>query len=113
MNIEPNEGRELVQNIAQRWMDETDLVPLSVLSLDHLEPVGGWQPLLEARGIEMFEDDLLRPSITREAARRLVQERRRWELENAERTLRRLASFEAQPVPAGVPLWKMPGRTSR
>lgn len=67
------------------------------------EPVQGWQITLEARGIEVVEDDLLRPSIRREDARRLVQERREWERSSAEEARRRQESLEGPPVPAGIP----------
>ena len=66
-------------------MDE--FVPLSVLALDLEPPTTGWDSFLAARGIRVRPDDLGRPSITREAARRLFVEHRglrpvlgRWQL---------------------------------
>jgi hypothetical protein len=80
-------------------------VPLSVLSLDLPEPIAGWKETLEARGIELLEDDLDRPAIRREDARRLVEERREWERQSAEFHRRRqeeLARKAAVPA-SGVP----------
>ena len=69
MDIEPNEGTEIARRLAKQWLHEgTELIPLSHLGLDHPEPVGGWEPLLQARGIELLEDDLLRPSVARTPA---------------------------------------------
>jgi hypothetical protein len=40
--------------------------------------------MLEAGGIELLTDDLYRPAIRREDARRLAEERREWERSSAE-----------------------------
>jgi hypothetical protein len=97
------EGAEVVRLLAKQWVHEAELIPLSVLSLDYPEPLGGWETMLEARGIELFSDDLHRLSIAREDARALVEERREWERESAEKARRRQESLEGLPVPAGIP----------
>jgi hypothetical protein len=71
--------------------------------LDYPEPLGGWEPLLEARGIELLTDDLYRPAIRREDARRLAGERREWERSSVEEARRRQESLEGLPLPAGIP----------
>jgi len=103
MDIELNEGAEVARRLAKQWLHEgTELIPLSVLALDHPEPLAGWEPLLQTRGIELLEDDLLRPAIRREDARRLAQERREWERES-EKARQLQSSLEAPTVPAGLP----------
>ena len=97
------EGAEVARRLAKQWVHEAELIPLSVLSLDYPEPLGGWETMLEARGIELFSDDLHRLSIAREDARALVEERREWERESAEKARRRQESLEGLPVPAGIP----------
>jgi hypothetical protein len=97
------EGAEVARRLARQWVREAELIPLSVLSLDYPEPIGGWETMLETRGIELFSDDLHRPSIAREDARALVGERMQWERESAEKARRRQESLEALPVPAGIP----------
>lgn len=96
-------GAEVARRLAKQWVHEAELIPLSVLSLDYPEPIGGWETMLEARGIELLSDDLHRLSIAREDARALVEERREWERESAEKARRRQESLEALPVPAGIP----------
>jgi hypothetical protein len=97
------EGAEVARRLAKQWVHEAELPPLSVLSLDYPEPIGGWETMLEARGIELLTDDLHRLSIAREDARALVEERRQWESQSAEKARRRQESLEALPVPAGIP----------
>jgi hypothetical protein len=97
------EGAEVARRLAKQWVHEAELIPLSVLSLDYPEPIGGWETMLEARGIELFSDDLHRLSIAREDARALVEERMQWERESAEKARRRQESLEGLPLPAGVP----------
>jgi uncharacterized membrane protein len=72
-------------------MDE--FVALSVLALDLDVPAGGWSAFLGVRGIPIRADDLGRSAITREAARRLLEEKRANELKQAAR--RRLQEQEA------------------
>jgi len=67
------------------------------------EPLDGWETMLEARGIELLTDDLYRPAIRREDARRLAEERREWERSSAEKARRLQGSLEGLPVPAGLP----------
>ena len=97
------EGAEVARRLAKQWVHEAELIPLSVLSLDYPEPLGGWETMLEARGIELVSDDLHRLSIAREDARALVEEQREWERESAEKARRRQESLEGLPVPAGIP----------
>jgi hypothetical protein len=68
-------------------------VPLSHLELDLDRPVEGWPNFLGARAIAIVPDDLGRDSIPRQAARRLLDERREQELKQA--ALRRLAEQQA------------------
>jgi hypothetical protein len=101
---ELNEGAQLARQLAKRWLAEAELIPLTVLSLDNPEPVGGWETLLQARGIELLTDDLYRPSVRREDARRLALERREWERESADKARQLQESLdEGLPVPAGLP----------
>lgn len=96
-------GTEVARRAARQWLDENELVALSVLSLDHPEPIHGWEITLETREIELLEDDLYRPAIRREDARQLVEERREWERESTEKARRLQESLETPPLPAGVP----------
>jgi hypothetical protein len=100
---ENNEGRELARRVAGQGLAEGELIPLSHLVLDHPEPVGGWELMLQARGIELLEDDLYRPAIRREDARALATERREWERESAEKARRLQESLEVVPIPTGLP----------
>jgi hypothetical protein len=68
-------------------------VPLSVLALDLDIPVEGWPTYLGARGIAIIPDDLGRDAIPRQAARRLLDERREQVVRQA--ALRRLAEQQA------------------
>jgi hypothetical protein len=69
-------------------------VPLSVLSLDHPEPAGGWNVYLHERNIPVGEDDLGRPAIARVDARQLFAEQRNAEAERA----RHLAAAERAAI---------------
>jgi hypothetical protein len=103
-NTEPNEGADVGRRLAKQWLNEgAESIPLSHLALDHPEPLDGWEPLLQARGIELLEDDLRRPAIRREDARRLAEERREWERESVEKANQLQESLERPPVPAGIP----------
>jgi hypothetical protein len=68
-------------------------VPLSVLALDLAEPPEGWPNFLGARAIAIVPDDLGRDCVSRQAARRLLDEQREQVLRQA--ALRRLAEQEA------------------
>jgi hypothetical protein len=68
-------------------------VPLSHLALDLPSPVEGWPAFLGARGIAIIPDDLGRDAVPRQAARRLLDERREQVVREA--ALRRLAEQEA------------------
>ena len=102
---ENNEGREIARRVAREWVrDEgSELIPLSHLALDHPEPLAGWEPLLQARGIELLTDDLLRSAIRREDARRLAEERREWERSSAEKAYQLKESLEGPSVTVGIP----------
>jgi hypothetical protein len=69
-------------------------VPLSVLSLDHPQPDGGWRVYLHERNIPVGEDDLGRPAIARVDARQLLAEQRKAEAERA----RHLAAAERAAI---------------
>jgi hypothetical protein len=78
-----------------RWLPggATDSIPLSQLSLDLPEPVGGWAAYLKGRGIDVVTDDIGRASIARADARQLLNEYRSGEAEKARR--RKLAEAQA------------------
>ena len=88
--------------------DACQLVPISVLSLDHPEPVSGWAALLEGRDVEVVEDDLGRPAVRRVDARALLEQQREWERRNAEEARQRHeeTARKSPPVPRGIPLPK-------
>jgi hypothetical protein len=68
-------------------------VPLSVLALDLAEPVEGWPNFLGVRAITIIPDDLGRDCVSRQAARRLLDEHRERVLRQA--ALRRVQEAEA------------------
>jgi hypothetical protein len=52
-----------------------DLIPVSVLALDlNLPSNGSWLDYLASKGVEVTDDDLGRPSVSRDDARRLLAE---------------------------------------
>ena len=83
-------------------MDE--FVPLSVLALDLPAPSTGWEAGLAARGIPVRLDDLGRPSITREAARRLFAEARESAARARESAARndQMLELQRQTIPVGL-----------
>ena len=95
-----------------------DLIPLSHFELDCPEPPDGWARLFEAEGVELVEDHIGRPAVTRVDAARLLgahradeafheDERRRREAERE----RQMAEFAARhPVPRGIAA--QPGMTA-
>jgi len=90
-------------------MDE--LIPVSVLALDLPTPTTGWEADLAGRGIRLRPDDLGRPSITQEAARRLFVEHRESQVRAREVAARNDAQVEAQrlaSVRPGIPWWEIP-----
>jgi hypothetical protein len=57
-------------------LPQVDLIPLSVLALDHPIPAEGWPVFLGRHGIAFTSDDLGRDSIRRGDAKRLMDEYR-------------------------------------
>jgi hypothetical protein len=83
--------------------DGCRLIPVSHLSLDIAEPMGGFPRMLAANGIGIVEDDVGRPSITRETLGELLAERREREERLAEEARQRQAEEVPKKVrPAGV-----------
>jgi hypothetical protein len=80
-------------NIVKARSEYPPTVPLSVLTLDLAEPPEGWPNFLGARAIAIIPDDLGRDCVSRQAARRLLDEKREQQLRQA--ALRRLAEQEA------------------
>jgi hypothetical protein len=93
-------------------------VSLSVLALDLAEPAEGWPNFLGARAIAIIPDDLGRDCVSRQAARRLLDEKREADLRQA--ALRRLAEQEAveadrqwrAALPRGLPWHALPDGVS-
>jgi hypothetical protein len=69
-------------------------VPLSVLSLDLPEPPAGWTAYLNAKGVEVVDDDIGRPAVARADARMLIAEQREAEARGREKA----AELERQAV---------------
>jgi hypothetical protein len=93
-------------------------IPLSVLELDLPAPVGGWPAYLGARGIAIIPDDLGRDSVSRQAARRLLDEHREQEVRAAalarlaeQQAIERDQAFRAQLHP-GIPWYALPAGVS-
>jgi hypothetical protein len=91
-----------------------ELIPLSVLALDLPEPADGWTVELARRGVEVVPDSIGRPSISRDAARDLLTERREQEeaaahrrMEIEERLVEKDRQFRAA-LPRGVPAGLVP-----
>jgi hypothetical protein len=74
----------------------SELVALSVLSLDYPAPPTGWAAELARRGVAISLDDLGRESIPRDAARGLLEEHRA----EVERRARHLAEVERRAIEA-------------
>src|SRR5215212_8599145 len=88
-----------------------ELVPITIIAFLPAPSVGGWEAYFRGRGIRVREDDLGRPSITREAARRLFAERREAEVRHREAAQLHEAEAEARRVariPRGIPVDRMP-----
>jgi hypothetical protein len=79
------------------------VIPLSVLALDHPEPLAGWEQSLAESGVELLEDELYRPAIRREDARTLIRERRQQERDQADQAAQRAAAHKVV-LPSGVPV---------
>jgi hypothetical protein len=91
-----------------------DLIPLSALALDLDAPAEGWPVFLADRHLEIVLDDLGRSAISRDAARRLFDERRENEVrarELAERQEREAVARDQEwraRLPRGVPWYEVP-----
>lgn len=77
-------------------------IPISYLSLDVDEPVGGWTTFFSECGIEIVLDDLARPSVPRHVLRELVAEREEQKARVAAQRAEQAAALRT-PVPTGVP----------
>lgn len=91
------------------------LVALSVLRLDFdAPPVGTWEAELVGRGVQVVRDDLARPCISREDARRVVAEReeaaarRREVLERQEQQAIEADRQWREQLSGGIPWWELP-----
>jgi hypothetical protein len=93
-----NEGREIAHRVAEQWVRETDLIPVSHLALDVDEPLESWESFFAARNIPVVDDDLGRPSVARDVLGDLIAEQR----EREARVLERPEPDRA-PVGVGVP----------
>ncbi|MFP3881713.1 MAG: hypothetical protein ACLFWH_05280 [Actinomycetota bacterium] len=83
--------------------DGCRLIPVSHLGLDITEPVRGFAYMLAANGIEVVEDDIGRPSISRDDLGWLLAERREREARRAAEAEERRAQAKPNVVLAGVP----------
>ena len=91
-----------------------DPIPLSVLELDLPAPAVGWLVELDRRGIQVVDDDIGRPSISRDDAKMLLHEQREVEARRREMA----AEAERQAIEAdrafratlnkGVEWWRLP-----
>jgi hypothetical protein len=77
-------------------------VPVSHLVLDVDEPVGGWLPFFEERGVMVMADSIGRPSVPRYVLGDLLDEQREREARLVEAAAEKAAAL-VQPVPVGVP----------
>jgi hypothetical protein len=107
------EPAEIEQGLHDRV--NADPIPLSHLALDlDAAPVEGWIPFLAAKGVALLFDDLGRRAISRDDARKLLEQQRlneirrqdaaaRFEQQAIEADRQRLAS-----LPKGIPWYEMP-----
>jgi hypothetical protein len=92
----------------------TEVIPLSVLQLDHPEPAGGWDAFLTVRNIEVVTDDIGRLAISRGDARRLILEKQEHEARARELAARQeREAVEADrlrraALPKGLPWYELP-----
>jgi hypothetical protein len=82
--------------------DTCRTIPISYLSLDVDEPVGGWLAFFGEKNIEVAPDDLGRLSVPRRVLGELLTEQREREARIAAQRAEEAAA-QAAPVPAGVP----------
>ena len=78
-------------------------IPISHLSFDAAEPIGGWLSFFAERGIEVVEDDLGRPAVPRQILGELLTERREREARLAAEQARKAESLKPSLVGGGVP----------
>jgi hypothetical protein len=67
-------------------------VPLSVLALDLVDVPSGWTVWLAERGIAVVFDDIGRPSVAREDARKLLEQQRQAEIRRQDHAHRQEAA---------------------
>jgi hypothetical protein len=91
-----------------------ELIPLSHLALELLEPPIGWTAYLASRGIDVIDDCIGRAAITAADARMLITEKREAEVRNREAMERREAQLIQQDrlrrasLPTGIPAGMVP-----
>jgi hypothetical protein len=79
-------------------------IPVTHLALDIDEPLEGWPSFLAERRVQVFDDALGRPSISRHALRDLIDERREGEARlAAEQAEKAAVAARRPPVAVGVP----------
>jgi hypothetical protein len=91
-DVEHTESNRAATAVAAQ-ADPSELIPLSVLALDHPEPPEGWSSFLGRRGITFRPDHIGRDAISSHDAQVLLHEQRANELRAAK--LRQLAEAEA------------------
>ena len=98
---------EATAEVTVEHCDCCRLVPVSHLSLDLHEPIGGWEMFLREQVIDVQTDDLGRPAIARSVFGALVREQASMQKLLAEQTALRVAEMAGAqrrtPMPAGVP----------
>jgi hypothetical protein len=91
-----------------------ELIPLSVLGLNVSAPVGGWEPFLTVRNLEILVDDIGRPSVSRDDARTLIAEKHENERraqEVAKRNEQRMIESDRvrrESIWGGLPWYELP-----
>jgi hypothetical protein len=110
---EPNQQSASIDAPAQTQAAEP--VPLSVLALDLADaPAGGWTVWLAERGIAVGFDDIGRPAVAREDARKLLDDQRQNEIRRQDQMVRQEAAAIEQDrawrasLPRGIPWHQLP-----
>lgn len=99
-NVEPNEGTELAHRAAKAWLDENELVPLTLIALEVDEPI---ELVADRLGDAVRIDDIGMRSISASKAREFLTGRAEQaaRMEDQARRLQEMA--EAPPVAGGLP----------